>query len=479
MNLFIGIDLGTTAMKGILISDTGEIISTKKTLVNYEYPQNGFVEFSSEVFYESFCSLLYNLTSSAPVGSKIVAVSISGGTGNTLLLDKNNKPLCNTISWLDNRALNNCHDLLPGLNLQAIHKTVGWPFLEIFPLAHLAWLKSNKRDIYKQAAHFLMNITYIYYRLTGKFGIDHSTATTFYLQNQEKRCWHLPFLKALGIDESQLPSLFPSGTQLGTITERAAVKTGINHDAKVVLGSFDHPAAAKGTGVIRNGQLLLSCGTSWVGFYPINDREKGLTQNMLLDPFLSPEGPWGTMFSIPGIGRNIETCINVLSGPGIQQNKYDIFNSAAKKSPVGANGIFVNILDNRDRLLFNIKKLKQSKPVSDIYRAIMECTAYEMRIKIEECQNAYIEAKGITMVGGASESRVWTQIVADVTGKQVNLLNGQIAGALGSAIMAGIGSGFFENEEHGFKKIGGKPIIVEPDKKNSTKYNRLYQEYKS
>ena len=83
------------------------------------------------------------------------------------------------------------------------------------------------------------------------------------------------------------------------------------------------------------------------------------------------------------------------------------------------------------------------------------------------------------MVGGASESRVWTQIIADATGKQVNLLNGQIAGALGTTIMAGIGSGFFENEDHGFKKIGGKPIIVEPDKKDSTEYNCLYQEYKA
>ena len=221
MNLFIGIDLGTTAMKGILISDTGEIFSTKKTLVNYEYPHNGFVEFSSEVFYESFCSLLTNLTASAPTGSHIVAISISGGTGNTLILDKDNKPLCNTISWLDNRAVNNCHDLLPGLNVQDIYKTVGWPFLEIFPFAHLAWLKSNKPDIYRQAAHFLMNITHIYYRLTGKFGIDHSTATTFYLQNQANRCWHLPFLKALEIDESQLPLLFPSGTPLGTITFQA------------------------------------------------------------------------------------------------------------------------------------------------------------------------------------------------------------------------------------------------------------------
>jgi sugar (pentulose or hexulose) kinase len=468
----LGLDLGTSAIKGIVVCPDGEIAAQGKVPTNLERPQEGWVEFDAEDHYRSICELIKDLYSQIPQGGQVVALAMAAASGNTLLADEQGNPLTKVINWMDARTKGRTGELLPELDAGGVHKVAGWPFLESFPLAHLAWFKAEMPDEYKNAAHYCMNTDWVLFRLTGKWGMDPSTGTTFYLQDQQKNTWYKPFLDQLGIPEEKLSKLAPSGTILGTLIAKAAQDTGLEPDTKVVLGVFDHPSAARGTGTLKEGELLLSCGTSWVGFYPISDRDLAISQKLLVDPFLQPTGPWGCMFSLPKIGENIDWYIdNLVAGTG-DKNKYDTFNIKAQAAPLGANGVVVNPLEEPGR----VKKELNDRSSEEISRGVMEGTAFQMRKKLEALAAAGIQATSITMVGGPAESPVWPQIVADVTGLELKLANGQTAGALGAAILAGKGAGIFATEAEGYKKMDIKPVLVKPDRRSQAEYGSIYKE---
>lgn len=388
---FVGVDLGTSSIKAVLADADGRILSKARRATELLRPQAGFVEFSSTRCYALLCEVVRDLG-----GVDVKGLVLSGATGNTLLMDAKGNPLHNAISWMDGRAEKDA-ELDPGGD---VYRIVGWPWFRGFPLAHMAWLRKNKPEVWAKASMHAMNITYLYHRLTGKWGMDHSTATTFYLQDQEKRRWHKPFLDFLGLTEKQLPKLLPSGALLGRLSEQASAETGLPDYCSVFLGSFDHPSAARGCGILKPGDVLLSCGTSWVGFYPVAERETALAQNLLVDPFLSPSGPWGAIFSLPRVGEEVQAFVEKNFA-----GRYALFNRAAE-SPGPS-------------------------------RDLMERIASGTKAKMDALADAGMKAQRIMMVGGPSESPVWPGILREMTGLQIEIPEaGSYAGALGAAMLA-------------------------------------------
>ncbi|GAK59384.1 xylulokinase [Candidatus Vecturithrix granuli] len=479
MNLFIGLDVGTSAVKGVLMSEEGDILAQGKRLTQFLHPQTDFIELSPEDHYRSVCDLIRELASSAPPGSSIAALSMAAASGNTLLTDDAGQPLTNIISWLDTRAVQEAHELLPDFDFKQVHPIVGWPWVGSFPLGHLAWLKAHAAETYHNASHYGMNSDYLLFRLSGKWGMDASTATTFYLQDQCKRRWHIPYLERLKISEKNLSALLPSGSVLGALTSRAAKDTNLSEKMLVVLGAFDHPCAARGTGMLQPGDLLLSCGTSWVGFYPLENRDLALSQTMLIDPFLTPNGPWGAMFSLARIGTKIDWYINhLILQPGDKfSDRHSVFNALAQQVPPGANGLYINPCRDISELPEKIAALNTRYTREEIARAVMEGTAFEMRRKIKELTEAGIPARRIAMVGGPAESPIWPRIVAEITGLELRLINGQNAGAVGAAILAGIGAGVFRDEIDAFSRMGAQASCISPSASAQNLYASLYETY--
>ena len=437
MDALVGVDLGTSATKGVLLAAGGRVLARERRATELLRPAPGHVEFSSERAYELLCEVVRALLRAAPAGSKVRAIALSGATGNALLLDGNGAPLGNAISWMDTRAAQDPRVDPAGISPGAIYRTVGWPYFRGFPLVQLAWLKGNRPDLFDRTAVAAMNITYLYHRLSGAYGMDHSSATTFYLQDQVARRWHRPLLDWLGLGEEQLPRLLPSGAMLGRLTARAAGETGLPADAAVVLGAFDHPSAARGCGVLRPGEVLLSCGTSWVGFYPVADRELALAQRLLVDPFLSPAGPWGAMFSLPRVGEKVQAFVDgTFASESTQAARYARFNAAAASAPRGSD---------------------------DPSRALMEDLAGQMKARMDGLAAAGLRAERIVMVGGPTESPAWMQILADSLGVELALPEGGASvGAVGAAILAGIGTGIFTDEAAAAARVGSRGRTVRP-----------------
>ena len=438
----IGLDLGTSAIKGVLMDQYGMVLAEAEKTVAFIHPQPDWCEICPEQHYQDVCGVIRKLSAAAPV--PVAALAMAAASGNTLLADVAGNPWTNIISWLDRREEQAKIATLKQFSSVDVRQVAGWPCVDIFPLAHLAWLRETRPELYKNAGHYCMNTDWLLFRLTGRWVMDYSTATTFHLQDQCGRCWHQPFLQMLDIPAEKLSRLTDSGKSAGNLTFQAACDTGLFVNTRVITGCFDHPAAARSTGVLEPGQLLLSCGTSWVGFFPEMERQKIIDLELLCDPFLSNRGgPWGAIFSIPYIGRVIDAYIDNYIAPG-EPDKYRIFNELAAEAGPGANGLKIDLREPPRRFDAELR---------NISRAVMEGAAELLNDKLNHLKKHGINFKKAVMTGGPSHSPVWPRIIAETTGLEL-VTGSRHAGARGAALLAGIGTGIYRDEYDAYKTAG-------------------------
>ncbi|MBR6729544.1 MAG: hypothetical protein IKL80_05210, partial [Clostridia bacterium] len=318
----------------------------------------------------------------------------------------------------------------------------GWPFsYKTFPLALLCYVKKHEPEKIENCGMACMSTEYLYYKLTGQWGISTSAGTTFYLIDQKTGTYIPELLEKIGITEKQLPPVMPCGTVLGGITAEISEACGLPIGTPVVLGTFDHPSAARGVGVLEEGQMLLSCGTSWVGFFPVKSREKIEQAKTLIDPFLSPNGgPWATMTSVASISARIKLYVERYIDAS--KDAFKIFGELAAQSELGAGGLTIHIKEEP-----NDAEILQF-PKKHIARAIMESTVRLLKERLDRMEAMGISAKSAIMVGGPSENPMWLQVIKELCGIEVKVIHGANAGAVGAAILAGMGAGLYKDERH-------------------------------
>ena len=473
---YIGCDLGTSTMKGVLADATGTIIGRATRNVDLIRLDTGRVELDAERYVQAVFGLLGQLVSQAGQPGDVEAVCLSGASGTTLLLDDAYRPLGNAISWLDTRTAGRDQELWPDLDKASVYRRVGWPFAGTFPLAHLAWLKTFAPELWRRSRHFGLLQDYVYYRLCGRLVVDYSSATTSYLQNQEKRAWDDALLAFIGLAPDQLSQLMPSGTVCGTLTPEALIETGLVEGTRLVTGSFDHPSAARSTGILNEGDLLISAGTSWVVFAPVRSREVALNSDMLIDPFLSPSGCWGAIAALTAVAEKMNVyrdhCIASDNGEPL----FERFNRLAAASGPGAGGLFIELFSQPYET--HKAMLKDAAP-ADVARALMEGVVFLIRNRMDRIMRQGGQSAGrLVFTGGPTKSPVWSEILADVMERAVAIPEtGEYAGAMGAVILAGLGCRIYRDEEDGYLRTGGKARIVTPDPVRSKQYQRIYRDY--
>lgn len=430
----IGLDLGTSAIKGVLTDAHGTVLAEAGADTRFLHPRDGWVEVEAERHYRNVRGVIRELAAAAP--GEVAGLAMAAASGNALLADADGAPLTNIVNWMDRRAEQEPPAALAGLTVAEVMRITGWPCVSSFPLAQLAWRREHEPALYRKAGHYGMDTDWLLYRLTGKWMMDHSTATTFHLQDQLSGAYHEPFLRRLDIAPSKLSALTDSGAAIGRLTAQAASDTGLSRETIVAAGCFDHPAAARAAGVMLPGQLMLSCGTSWVGFTPYPSRQRILDANLLCDPFLSArQGPWGGMFSVPGIGRTIEWYVDHVIAPGAS-DRMRVFNAAAAEARPGADGLTIDL---------RLPPQAVAADRKNVSRAVMEGAARLLNEKITELRAHGFRYDRAVMVGGPASSPIWPTIVAEITGIDV-AVGGRSAGAQGAAILAGIGAGVYRDE---------------------------------
>ena len=430
MKYAIGLDLGTSAVKGILADENENIIASAECKFCYSSPNPNEVISDADDFLASCYDVLRTLSKSLPADGELVAVCEASASGNLLLLDKNNNPISPIYNWQDARTTTETEDVLGKELADDVFNIVGWGCKTVMPLAILCWLKVHQPEMLKKASFVTMSTEYLNYRLCNEWGVSPSAGTPFHLIEQEKGKYYKPYLDKLGITEDMLPPILPIGEQIGTVTEEAAEKTGLPVGTPIKLGTFDHIAGGIGAGVTKPGQMMLSCGTSWVFFIPTKERDASVKAELLTDPFLSSfGGSWCCMKSLPSIAHNInEYVFRYISNDKDCFTKLDEYCLAADKD---ANGLVIDPFVHPDDAadLSGCDK-------TDIARAIMVGVSTKLKETFKMLEDIGVFAQSVVMVGGPSRSKVWQSVISEITGVEVKPASGAFTGALGAAKIA-------------------------------------------
>ena len=318
----IGLDLGTGTIKGVLLDSRQNVLASGKRPVPLLRPQENFVEIDPQSYFDTLYSLLAELAQKS--GSPIAGIAFAAASGNTLLCDNAGNPLTEIISWLDKRI-----SWMPPEEWNVFSVT-GWPTMSAFPLAHLEYFKRTRPELTGKA-FFAMNNDWAAWKLTGVHKLDHSNAVTSQLQNVRQKKYEQKYLDYYSLSTDRLPELVETGEEIGCLKEEFCSGM-LTKDTKVFAGSFDHPAAARAVRVLTPDDMLLSCGTSWVGFQPI-PADAQVSPGELFDPFQSGSGGYAAkMFSLAAVGIEIENFIQTHYGNST--DAYDRFNADPEALPL-------------------------------------------------------------------------------------------------------------------------------------------------
>lgn len=428
MKYSIGLDLGTSSVKAVLFD--GKSVVKKASapfLIKTCSLSDGaeYLGFSIEDYAQTVFSVISDLAKS--VDGNICGISMASASGNTVVCDKDGNALIDAYSWTNPACKEESDSVYGVIDRKDAAYVSGWGYSNTFPLAHLAHIKVHSPEILIKSDIICMSTEYLLYKMTGKWGIDKSTAVPFYLLEQETGEYHKTYLDKLGINKEQLPKVYESGELLGTITEDFSKEYGLDKDCKVFLGSFDHPSGAIANNVISEGELLLSCGTSWVLFFPYHDRKTLIENGLLCDTFLSKQkGLWGAMSSVAQVSKKIDYIIEKNIA---KENKIQIFNECAEKAERGAGGLKINPVTDFDNDFSKYSK-------ENIARALMEGAANLLSEKLDYLRSIGIEFNSVKMAGGPSQSKLWVDIIRYVINKPVEVVYGVDSGAVGAAIRA-------------------------------------------
>lgn len=445
MNYLIGLDIGTSSVKGVLMSVNGRVVKTAKGGFEYNRTANNGLELVAGEYLEVCFGTLRELAEAAR-GGTILGVCASSASGNLLVLDEDGAPATGIINWQDRRVEEEAGELLANLDKDAFYEQIGWPFsFKTFPLAQLCCIKKHDPELLERCSAVCMSTEYLYYVLTGKWGISTSAGTPSFLIDQKEGRYIDSLLETLGIDQSKVPPVMPCASVLGGIKEDMERVCGIPAGTPMILGSFDHPSAARGAGVLKEGEMLLSCGTSWVAFLPVSDREKGIEARLLVDPFLAPGGCYAVMSSLASLSEKIKGYVYRYIDDSA--DAFCKLSELCRQSVPGANGLRICPTEEPDDARIG------KYPREDIARAIMEGTVLLLKGRLDMLSGKGICAESAVMVGGPSEDPMWRELIEEICGIPVRVVHAAFAGSVGAAILAGIGVGEYADEEDAHAKF--------------------------
>ena len=479
MDLLLGLDVGTTATKALLMNINGEVLASASYGYGLITPRDNWVEQDPEDLWRGVISVCQTVLKHVKPRDRVLALSISSQACTTIPVGADSKPVSNAISWMDNRAHDRSEQVREALGSDRVYEISGWRLGDGLPMLHISWLRQHAPEIFTTARRFLFVNDFIIYRLTGQFCMNPSDAGITQLYNVSKAKWDSEMLELAGIGSHQLSPLQNSGVAIGKLTTEASRETGLPESVLVVNGAHDQYCAALGAGVLKQGDVMLSCGTAWVIL--------GLLEELKIDPesrvSISAHAlpnKWGALKSLGGVGACMEWFLNNLWTAGRNTKRsqlYDEVNRCAGNSPAGSGGLIFlpssGGYGRGARGAFIGLTLSHSR--DDMARSIMEGIVFELRLTMEDIHE--LAPATWRMVGGAASSSVWPGIVADITQLPVAIPFTTEAASCGAAILAGVGSEVFPDMESGYRALSGHENLLEPNRENAVRYDDLFQIY--
>jgi sugar (pentulose or hexulose) kinase len=482
-DLVIGIDQSTTATKAIAFDARGHIVAEGRATVPLSNPKMGWFEQEVADWTGSVATALKQLTRKISK-DRIAAVSISNQRESFAQFDAGGKALRPGTLWLDERAHVEVKEIAAEVGAERLHQISGIPN-DITPCrTRCRWLSKHEPKVWQRTAKTAEVHGVVTHFLTGEWKTSLSSASPMGLLDAKAYDWSDVLLKAARLTRAQLPDLVPSGDVMGVVSDAAAKLTGLKAGTAVVAGGGDGQCAGAGANTFLQGRAYLNLGTAAVsGSYG---------ETYAVDPSfrsLSAVGEKGFSFETAiRTGTYLVTWFvermfhqNPAKNPGI----FKALEEEAKAVPIGSRGLvlipyFSGIMtpywdaDGRGVLA----GLSGSHTRGDIYRALLEGIALEQAMMTKRVAAATSPIDHFAIVGGGSKSNLWCQIVADASGRDVKRLETSEASALGAAMAAAKGAGWFKTVSTASAAMSGRPIkIFRPRTKQAKAYEELLSIY--
>ena len=473
---FIGVDLGTSAVKLLLMEESGKICNIVSKEYPLFFPHPGWSEQNPEDWYTQSMAGMKELTEGID-RSQVAGISFGGQMHGLVTLDDQDQVIRPAILWNDGRTSEETDYLNNVIGKDKLSQYTANIAFAGFTAPKILWMKKNEPEKFAKVVKIMLPKDYLAYRLSGSFCTDVSDASGMLLLDVKNRCWSKEMMEICGVKEEQLPKVYESWEVVGTLKPEVAKELGFSENVKVIAGAGDNAAAAVGTGTVGDGQCNISLGTSGTVF--ISSKNFGVDEHNALHSFCHADGSYHLM----GCMLSAASC-NKWWAEEILGTK----DFAAEQAPIqklGENHVFFlpYLMGERSphndpdaRGVFFGMSMDTSR--ADMTQAVLEGVAFALRDSLEVAKSLGIKIERTKICGGGAKSPLWKQIIANVMNIKVDVLEVEEGPSLGGAMLAAVGCGVYPDVETAGKKLAKVVDTVEPTPELAAKYEERYQKFK-
>ena len=476
---YIGIDLGTSAVKLLLVDENGGICNEVTREYPLEFPQPGWSQQAPEDWKKAVLEGIPALLSGFDAG-QVAGIGCGGQMHGLVVLDDRDRVIRPAILWNDGRTAAEVDYLNNEVGKEKLSSLTANIAFAGFTAPKLLWMRKNEPEHFAKIAKIMLPKDYINYVLTGVHCCDYSDASGMLLLDVEHKAWSAEMLDICGVKPEQMPRLFESYEVVGTVRPELARSLGLSDHVQVVAGAGDNAAAAVGTGVVGEGGCNISLGTSGTLF--ISSERFGVDPNNALHAFAHADGGWhlmGCMLSAASCNKWL--CDDILKTTDYAAEQKDI---TAEK--LGRNHVYFlpylmgersPINDTNARGTFVGMTMDTTR--SDLVQAVLEGVAFAIRDSFEVARSLGLDIPSSKLCGGGSKSPLWRTIFANVLGIPLELPKTEQGPGYGGAMLAMVGCGRFESVQAAADALVEVASVVEPDLELTARYEARYRQYRT
>lgn len=474
--LYIGIDLGTSAVKLLLMDADGTVINIVSREYPLYFPKPGWSEQKPEDWYQETMAGLKELLQGFDT-KQVAGISFGGQMHGLVILDEKDEVIRPAILWNDGRTTEECDYLNQVIGKDKLSEYTANISFTGFTAPKILWVKKNEPEHFARIKKIMLPKDYIAYKLTGMHCTDVSDASGMLLLDVKKRCWSKEMCQICGITEEMLPELYESYECVGTIKPEIAKELSLPDTVKVAAGAGDNAAAAVATGTVGDGKCNISLGTSGTIF--ISSAKFGVDKNNALHAFCDANGAYHLM----GCMLSAASCNKWWMDEIIRTKDY----AAEQKNitKLGENHVYYLPYLMGERSPYNDPDARATfigmtmdTTREDMTQAVLEGVAFALRDSFEVARSLGITIGRTKICGGGAKSPLWKKIIANVLNISVDVLETEEGPSLGGAMLAAVACGEYASVEQAAAKIVKVVDTVEPDPALAAKYEARYQQFK-
>ena len=473
--LYIGIDLGTSAVKLLLMDETGKIHNIVSKEYPISFPHPGWSEQNPEDWFAESMEGMKELIAECDK-SQVAGIGFGGQMHGLVALDAEDQVIRPAILWNDGRTTKETEYLNEEIGRETLSKYTANIAFAGFTAPKILWMKENEPDKFARISKIMLPKDYLAYRLSGVHCTDYSDASGMLLLDVKHKCWSKEMIEICGISEEQLPKLFESYEVVGTLKGEIASELGLSEQVKVVAGAGDNAAAAVGTGTVGEGKCNISLGTSGTIF--ISSKNFGVDEHNALHSFDYADGNYHLM----GCMLSAASCNKWWMDEVLRTKEYG--EEQKKITKLGENNVFYLPYLMGERSPHNDPKARATftgmtmdTTREDMTQAVLEGVAFGLRDSLEVARNLGIKIERTKICGGGAKSPLWKKIIANVMNLKVDVIESEEGPGYGGAMLAAVGCGAFASVEDAADKLVKVVDTVEPEESLVRKYEERYRQF--